>query len=173
MSKTCLLFPKFRKIHQPEDPIQSSLCWKMQKHRQRDSPRSSQHCLCPPNVLAGSVNSRCIGHRWLTATSVAQIPLGKKKGKAFFLLSPWPTIPSALGKKKLPNMSVESIWHLKWQGKCLSCACTHNGHGKHQLILPNCPQIRKAEHEAEDEVQVARCTFWCCVSNFHHCIHKY
>lgn len=111
----------------------------------RLSPRSSQHCLCPPNVLAGSVNSRCIGHRWLTATSVAQIQLGKKKSKIFLLSLTHYSF--SIWKKKWPNMPVESISHLKRQGKCLSCVCTHSGHRIHQWILPNYPQIRKAEQE--------------------------
>lgn len=43
----------------------------------RFSLRSFQHCLYFPNVSTESVTSRCIGHRWLTALSVAQIQLGK------------------------------------------------------------------------------------------------
>lgn len=31
----------------------------------------------------------------------------------------------------------------------------------------------KGRAGAGNEVQVAHCTFRCCVSNFHHCIHKY
>lgn len=61
------------------------------------SPRSFQHCLCPPHVSAESVSSRCIGHRWLTAASVAQIQLGEKIS---VFCHHWPTVPSAVGKKQ-------------------------------------------------------------------------
>lgn len=119
--------------------IQLTMLENTKAQTKRLSPRSSQHCLCPSNVSAGSVNSRCIGHRWLTATSVAQIQLGKKKAKHFFIVCLTYCSFSTRGKN-WTNMPVASTWHLKWQGKCLSCECTHNGHRKHQWILPTCLQ---------------------------------
>lgn len=107
------------------------------------SPRSFQHCLCPPHVSAESVSSRCIGHRWLTAASVAQIQLGEKISG---FCHHWPTVPSAVGKKAT-NLSMESIGHLKRKSKYFSYAHTDNGHQKNWWVLLDYPQTRNKEQE--------------------------